>query len=290
MKHIKTTFIGGDLRQISAAGYFSGIGAEARVWGFEKCRLPDGVTGYTSFEEACDGADAIILPLPYGKDGEINCPMTEKEVTLGALLNCVDEKTVIMGGRLDEKAYSLAAAHNNKIIDDYGREELSVLNAVPTAEGALEVAIRELPVTLFGSRVAIIGFGRIGKVLAKVLCGLGSDVTVFARKPEAKAWARVYGCKAEDTSNMSEYLSGFVCIFNTVPAPVLGKAELYSVRHDAVIIDLASAPGGVDKGAAEETGVRVISALSLPGRVAPESAGEIIAETAVNILFQEGIL
>ena len=130
MKHIKTTFIGGDLRQVSAAGYFSGIGAEARVWGFEKCRLPDGVTGYTSFEEACDGADAIILPLPYGKDGEINCPMTEKEVTLAALLNCVDEKTVIMGGRLDEKAYSLAAAHNNKIIDYYGREELSVNRSI----------------------------------------------------------------------------------------------------------------------------------------------------------------
>ena len=121
MKHIKVTFIGGDLRQISAAGYFFGQGAESRIWGFDKCRLPEGVTEYTSLEKACDGADAVILPLPYGKDGEINCPMTEKEVTLEYVLENINKKTVIMGGRLDEKAYSLAAAHNNKIIDYYGR-------------------------------------------------------------------------------------------------------------------------------------------------------------------------
>ena len=216
--------------------------------------------------------------------------MTEKEVTLEYVLENINKKTVIMGGRLDEKAYSLAAAHNNKIIDYYGREELSVLNAVPTAEGAVELAMRELPVTLFGSRVAVIGFGRIGKVLTKVLCGLGAEVTVFARKPEAKAWARIYGCKAEDTSGMSEYLSRFVCIFNTVPAPVISGTELRNIRSDAVVIDLASAPGGVDTGAAEAAGIKVITALSLPGRVAPESAGEIIAETAINILFQEGII
>lgn len=195
-----------------------------------------------------------------------------------------------MGGKLDFEAYKLAEAHNNKITDYYGREELSVLNAVPTAEGAVETAMRELPVTLFGSKMAIIGFGRIGKVLARALCALGSDVTVFARKPEAKAWARIYGCKTETTDNMEEKLSEFVCIFNTVPAPVLGARELCAVRDGAIIIDLASAPGGVDKGAAEKAEVRVITALSLPGRVAPDSAGEIIAETIENILLQEDMI
>ncbi len=290
MKHIKIAFIGGDLRQISAARYFAGKGIEVNVWGFDGCRLPEKVRGMDTLQSACDGAGAIILPLPYGKEGELNCPLTERQLNLAELLPAVSPEAIIMGGKLDAEAYGLATAHNNKITDYYGREELSVLNAVPTAEGAVETAMRELPVTLFGSRMAITGFGRIGKVLAKALCALGADVTVFARKPEARAWARIYGCKAETADNMEEKLSEFVCIFNTVPAPVLGARELCAVRDGALIIDLASAPGGVDKGAAEKAGVRVITALSLPGRVAPDSAGEIIAETIENILLQEDMI
>lgn len=265
-------------------------GAEVNVWGFDGCRLPEKVQGKDTLQSACEGARAIILPLPYGKEGELNCPLTEQQPNLAELLPAVSPETIIMGGKLDFEAYKLAEAHNNKITDYYGREELSVLNAVPTAEGAVETAMRELPVTLFGSKMAIIGFGRIGKVLARALCALGSDVTVFARKPEAKAWARIYGCKTETTDNMEEKLSEFVCIFNTVPAPVLGARELCAVRDGAIIIDLASAPGGVDKGAAEKAEVRVITALSLPGRVAPDSAGEIIAETIENILLQEDMI
>lgn len=290
MKHIKIAFIGGDLRQISAARYFAGKGIEVNVWGFDGCRLPERVRGMDTLQSACDGAGAIILPLPYGKEGELNCPLTERQPNLAELLPAVSPEAIIMGGKLDAEAYGLAMAHNNKITDYYGREELSVLNAVPTAEGAVETAMRELPVTLFGSRMAITGFGRIGKVLAKALCALGADVTVFARKPEARAWARIYGCKAETADNMEEKLSEFVCIFNTVPAPVLGARELCAVRDGALIIDLASAPSGVDKGAAEKAGVRVITALSLPGRVAPDSAGEIIAETIENILLQEDMI
>lgn len=290
MKHIKIAFIGGDLRQISAARYFACKGATVNVWGFDGCRLPEKVQGKDALQSACDGAGAIILPLPYGKEGELNCPLTERQPNLAELLPAVSPEAIIMGGKLDAEAYGLAKAHNNKITDYYGREELSVLNAVPTAEGAVETAMRELPVTLFGSKMAIMGFGRIGKVLAKVLCALGADVTVFARKPEARAWARIYGCKAEAADNMEEKLSEFVCIFNTVPAPVLGARELCAVRDGALIIELASAPGGVDKGAAEKAGVRVITALSLPGRVAPDSAGEIIAETIENILLQEEMI
>ncbi len=290
MKHIKIAFIGGDLRQISAARYFACKGATVNVWGFDGCRLPEKVQGKDALQSACDGAGAIILPLPYGKEGELNCPLTERQPNLAELLPAVSPEAIIMGGKLDAEAYGLAKAHNNKITDYYGREELSVLNAVPTAEGAVETAMRELPVTLFGSKMAITGFGRIGKVLAKALCALGADVTVFARKPEARAWARIYGCKAEAADNMEEKLSEFVCIFNTVPAPVLGARELCAVRDGALIIELASAPGGVDKGAAEKAGVRVITALSLPGRVAPDSAGEIIAETIENILLQEEMI
>lgn len=181
-------------------------------------------------------------------------------------------------------------AHNNKIIDYYAREELSVLNAVPTAEGAVEIAMHELPVTVFGMKAGVVGYGRVGRVLAKLLIALGAEVTVFARAADARAWARIYGCRAADIPDLPVLAKELLCLFSTVPAPIITAKTLVALPDGALVIDLASSPGGVDLAAAEKAGVRTISALSLPGRVAPDSAGRIIAETIENILFQEGIL
>lgn len=290
MKKLKITFIGGDMRQISAAGYFAEKGHSVRVFGFDGMReMQDKIELCGFLPQATEGADCIVLPLPYMTGGRINCPLTKGETSLADVIEN-SQTSVILGGKLDKRAYDAARAHNNMIIDYYEREELSVLNSVPTAEGALEIAMRELPVTIFGAELAVVGYGRVGKVLAKTLRALGAEVTVFARSPAARAWAKTDGCRACDISSLAGFAGDFVCIFNTVPAPVIDARVLAGVRDGAIVIDLASAPGGVDVGAAEKLKVKVIQALSLPGRVAPDTAGKIIAETIENILIQEGIL
>lgn len=290
MKKIKITFIGGDMRQISAAGYFAEKGHTARAFGFDGMKGGDfGVELCEFLPQATEDADCIVLPLPYMAGGKINCPMTKAEISLPDVLEN-SYQAIILGGKLDKKAYDAARAHNNKIIDYYEREELSVLNSVPTAEGAIEIAMRELPVTIFGAEVAVIGYGRVGKVLAKTLRALGAEVAVFARSPAARAWAKTDGCRAYDIARLSELAGSFICIFNTVPAPVIDSGVIAGINKSALVIDLASSPGGVDFGAAEKAGIKTVQALSLPGRVAPDTAGKIIAETIENILVQEGIL
>ena len=163
-----------------------------------------------------------------------------------------------------------------------------MLNAIPTAEGAVEIAMRELDSSLRDARVLITGFGRVAKVLAHVLKGLGCDVTVSCRRKSESAWCRVYGYGFVPLESLKDKVNDYDVIFNTVPATVFTKEVLCNTK--AVIIDLASAPGGVDTDAASELGIKVIRALSLPGKVAPRSAGGIIAGSVRDILTQEGII
>ena len=155
---------------------------------------------------------------------------------------------------------------------------------MPTAEGAIQLALEELPITLHGSACLIIGFGRVGKVLAAYLRGLGANVTVAVRKYADRAWLRAYGYGSADTENLAASLNRFDLLINTVPARVLGQKELACLKRDCLCIDLASKPGGIDLSAAQQLGIRCIWALSLPGKVAPYTSGEIIRDTILNML------
>ena len=173
--------------------------------------------------------------------------------------------------------------------DYFTREELAVANAVPTSEGAIQIAMEELPITLHRARVLVIGYGRLGKVLAGQLKGLGALVSVAARSWTDLAWAQTCGYGVERSDQLSGWLCGYDLVINTVPAPVLGWAELSDISGGCLIIDLASKPGGVDFAAAAELGVKVIWALSLPGKTAPVTAGLAIKNTVYNILTELGV-
>ena len=127
------------------------------------------------------------------------------------------------------------------------REELAVQNAAVTAEGAVCLAMEELPYTIDRTPVLVIGYGRIGRLLAKKLNALGAIVTVAARSLESRAWAQSEGSKACPIEALESTLPHFPLIFNTAPAEVLSESLLARVRRDCLIIDLASKPGGIDQ-------------------------------------------
>ena len=138
--------------------------------------------------------------------------------------------------------------------------------------------MRELDITLHGSRSAVIGYGRIGRLLTQRLISLGSEVTAIARSPEALASAYADGADTAHIRTLCSSMSGADVIFNTVPALMLDGEALGVIGKNTLVIDLASAPGGVDKSEAKRLGVRVIWALSLPGKHCPRTAAEIICE------------
>ena len=138
--------------------------------------------------------------------------------------------------------------------------------------------------TVHGSKVLVMGFGRIGKVLAKMLDGIGAKVSCEARKDEDIAWIKAYGFEPVHLNNLNEKLNEYDMIINTIPFQILNSERLEFVKKDVVIIDLASNPGGVDRKVAKEKNLKLIWALSLPGKIAPLTSAEFIKEVLYHVL------
>ena len=175
-------------------------------------------------------------------------------------------------------------------INYYEREDYKVANAVPTAEGAVSIAVDEMPGTIYGADCLILGYGRIGKVLGRLLDAFGGKVCVAARKNEDLLWANINGLKSVNINSMESELEKSDLIVNTVPKTILKDDLLGKIRKDALVLDLASKPGGIDFKSAKERGLNVVWALSLPGKVAPLSAGKILSDTVTKILSEKGVI
>ena len=265
---IKIGIIGGDLRQLVAADQLASEGYEVAVYGFDEYMGSFGMaTRCLSVEDAIRKADFIVLPLPYSIDKiHLNTPLSQSEIHLKDIFDLIDKNQIIMGGKFDNAIDKLAPEKKLNLIDYYTREDLTILNAIPTAEGAINIAMQESALTLSSSKALVIGYGRIGKILAHKLYGLHTNVYVSARKYEDFAWIEAFGYKSVSYDVIDGYLGDFDVIFNTAPVLILDENRLEKIKPDAVIIDLASAPGGVDFSAAKNLGRNVIWALSLPMR------------------------
>lgn len=236
-------------------------------------------------------ADCVVLPLPAtGKEGFVNTPLWEGRLSPEEVFAAMGRGRLVTGGRLEPGTVRQAGERGLVCRDYFAREELAVLNAVPTAEGALQLAMEHLPITLHGCRALILGYGRIGRALARDLLGLGAFVTVGARRYSQLALAETEGCTARRLAELTGWLCGYDVIFNTVPAPVLDRAMLADLKPGCPVIDLASEPGGVDLPAAAELGIPVLRALSLPGKVAPVTAARAIRQTVYHMLQEEGVI
>jgi len=291
MKHeLNIWVVGGDLRQEKLAQLLAEDGHTVHTYALGQTRSPvPGLSAEDALDQA-DRADCVILPLPVsGGNGLLNAPLSPAEYPLAPILDRLSPRQFLCGGRVDQSADTLARERGLTIRDYFAREELAVANAVPTAEGAVQLAMEHLPITVHGAKVLVVGFGRVGRLTAQRFQGLGARVSVAARKYDQLAWAQAMGFGGEHLAQMRGWLCGYDLIVNTVPARVLGREELEDLKPGCLILDLASKPGGVDLSAAGELGLTVIWALSLPGKVAPVSAGAAIKSTIYNMLREIGL-
>ena len=225
----------------------------------------------------------IISSIPLSKDKKhITAPYSDKKIEINEILKDIKNKFFI-SGNIDETIYEIAREKNIKVIDILKREELAILNAISTAEGAIKIAIEETKKTLHGSNILITGFGRIGKILAKMLDGIGANIYCEARKESDLAWIKAYGYKQIHINHLNDNLNKFDIIMNTIPNIIFDEERLKKIKKDCLIIDLASVPGGIDKKSAIENEIKTIWALALPGKVAPITSAEYIKETIYNI-------
>lgn len=255
-----TTFLvaGGDLRQIYLAKKLS---QSFKVY---TCGLGETDTCISQIKNV----DVLVLPIIISNDGTyLNAPFSESQINLENLTHCLKPDGIVTGGLFTNEISKIFTSAGFEVVDYFEREELIIKNCIPTAEGTLQIAMEELPITIFGSKVLMLGYGRVGKATAKLFSTTGAKVTVAVRKYSDIAWCQLNGFETVLIKNISSYLNNFDLIINTIPVKLLNSDMLSTVPKNSLIIDLASKPGGVDFEAAREIGVKVIWALSLPSEV-----------------------
>ncbi len=244
---------------------------------------------YGNLTDAVNDADFIILPLPLTRDRvTLNTSLFDGTVTLSDIYALSVPGKMFFGGQMPKSFCEELEARGGEWCDYMLLDELAIYNAIPTAEGVVKLLIEELPITIHGMKCAVTGYGRVGKILAHTLKALGAQVTVFARKQRDFADAFTKCLTPKDFKELATDYQDFDALINTVPRRVLGEKELDNINPDCVLIEIASAPFGIDFQSAKEKAFNVIKAGSLPGKVAPESAGEIIGRSILPIIRARG--
>lgn len=285
MKDNVFLILGGDNRSLYLGEYLEQQGINVCYYAFNNTDC------YGSLQEAIKDATCIILPLPLTRDrATLNAPLFDDTVLLKDISALAESRHSFFGGQLPNGFCDELKAHGAFYCDYFTLNELSIYNAVPTAEGVVQILIEKTPITINGMKCAVTGYGRVGKVLAHTLRNLGAKVTVIARSQKAFAQCRSNFLKCMDYEDLRTESNDFDVIINTVPALVLGEKELRNLRADCLIIETASAPFGIDFRAANENALQVIKASSLPGKVAPKTAGEIIGHSILPIMKTRGLL
>ena len=284
MKDNTFLILGGDNRSLYLGEYLENQGFKVCYYAFNHTEC------YNSLEEAMNSSDVIVLPLPFTKDRlTLNTPLFDDKVVISDIVALLSNKKMVFGGQLPKSFCEELESRDCPYCDYFLLDELAVYNAVPTAEGVVQVLIEELPITIHGMKCGILGFGRVGKVLANTLSSLGAKVTVFARKQSA--FAEIYASSMEykHFDVLATENNDFDVVINTVPVRVLGDAQLSKLNSDCILVEVASAPFGIDFQSAKEKAFKVIKAGSLPGKVAPKTAGEIIGRSILPMIRRQNL-
>lgn len=235
----------------------------------------DSIGLYDDDNGSFSDSDVIILPVPTTKDGQkVYTPLTHADIPLSEIAEKAGKDQLILCCNY--------RFENKKCIDYGALDSYSLLNAVPTAEGAIKIAIESTPYTLWQSKTLVIGYGRVGKILADRLRALGCRVTVSARKPADFAMLDALGFNYINTEHLNFNPLEYDIIFNTVDVKVISDSSLKLCTAD-LIVDLSS-KGGLDLSAAKACGIEAIKAPGLPGIIAPRTAGAILAKTITELI------
>lgn len=276
--------IGGDRRQVYLANELKNRRYRVIVYGIREKNLDPGCRRGESLQEAVSGADSIIGPVVFSKDEKkITSDLENGGLWVKELMDELRPGQSLFGGCISDKIRKVCREKGVEVYDFMKMDDVAIYNAIATAEGAIVKAMELKPVNLHGSRCLVLGYGRCGKVLAQKLKGMDAEVLVCARSDRARSESEAMGFSSMDFGELSRHILRFDYIFNTVPAVVLKYPELKRLSRDACIIDIASAPGGVDQEAAGKLQVQSYLCPSLPGIYAPKSSGIRLAEKVIKL-------
>ena len=284
--------VGGDQRQAYLANELAKDGYKVYALLCEENDLYDyRIIKTNNIKSALENSNVVIFPLPVTDgDNYINAPFSKIEECSSNILTYINSGTSVFGGKVSKEFKEECKKNNIDIVDYLEREEFGILNGIPTAEGAIEIALKEKATTIWKSKCLISGFGKIAWPLSKTLASMGADVEILTHSNKSSSLASACGYKTITSSELKEHISKYDIVFNTAPSIIFTSDVLKNAHRECLFIDLASKPGGIDFECAKFEGLQVIWALSLPGKTAPLTAGSIVKSTIINVLSERGEL
>ena len=287
LNHIHLLVLGGDHRYVNVMKAIAAKEANITAVGYKEATIDHSLIQCKQFVDVSfETADVVLLPVE-GMDatGEIHAHDNNDTIFLTQeMINKTPKHCTIFTGTANDALREMVHKADRSLVVLFERDDIAIKNAIPTAEATLQIAMEETSRTIHHSNVLVIGYGRVGKTMARLFHQVGANVTVAARKDED--FARVDEMKfgATHINDLHHTLKNVNIIINTVPAPILQEKELTTIDPQTLIIDVASKPGGTDFKTAEKLGIRAIHALGLPGKVAPTTAGDILASVLTMLL------
>ncbi|GHH96573.1 dipicolinic acid synthetase subunit A [Neobacillus kokaensis] len=289
---IQIAVIGGDARQLEIIRKLTELDARISLIGFEQ--LDHAFTG--AVKEKLDevdfsNIDAIILPVAgTNLEGQVETIFSNEKVVLTEeILVKTPEHCTIYSGISNEFLNGIVKQSGRKLIQLFSRDDVAIYNSIPTVEGTIMMAIQHTDFTIHGSNVTILGLGRCGMSIARAFHALGAKVKVGARKSEHLARITEMGLEPFQLSNIEKEVVATDILINTIPQPIVSAGVIAKLPPQTLIIDIASKPGGTDFRYAEKRGIKALLAPSLPGIVAPKTAGQILADVLTQLLQETTI-
>lgn len=287
---VQVVLAGGDARQLEVIRRLTELDATITIAGFD--RLDTSFSGVVKTDWSPDilkQADALILPaVGTDDDGIIPTIFTDQELKLtDEHLAVMPKKCKLITGMAKPYLKLLCAKHHIDLIELFERDDVAIYNSIPTAEGALMMAIQNTDITIHGSHCIVLGFGRTGFTMARTLQAVGAHVKVGVRRDDAFARAFEMGFEPFNMPELARQAGNIDLIFNTIPTMIVTAQVIAQLPLRACIIDLASKPGGTDFRFAEKRGIKALLAPGLPGIVAPKTAGRIIANSLTQIILED---
>lgn len=290
LKGLQIAVIGGDARQIEVIRKLSELDARISLIGYEQ--LDHSFTGAVkekiteiNFKEI----DAIILPVAgTSTDGEVDTifsneqiKLTEKNLT-DTPLHCI-----VYSGITNEYLTKITTNANRKLELLFDRNDVAIYNSIPTVEGVLMLVIQNTDYTIHSSKTVVLGLGRNGMTISRVFSSLGAKVKVGARKTEHIARIEEMGLDSFHLEELEKNIKDADIVINTIPHLIVTADVISKMPHHTLIIDIASKPGGTDFRYAEKRGIKAILTPSLPGIVAPKTAGQILANVLLELMVDD---
>lgn len=282
MSNRNIVIVGGDKRQKYLKAYLQSKGYQVHSY-----RLFDWDDDSDKLKMLIRPNSVVVFPLPAARNSKtVNMPFSKKETPIDRVLGLLGCENIVFGGIIRGELLQRLRESEIPFIDYYDTEFIET-NAILTAFGTLKILLEHIDFALPMGKYAITGYGRVGRETASLLTSLSCDVTVFARRRTQLDEAKIKGCKTLEIGDMPSHAGEFDIIINTVPSQIIGGDTIKNIKKDCKIIELASAPYGVNFDEARKNSIDVIKAAGLPGKYTPKTAGEIIGKRIEEYLQRE---